>query len=58
LTLTVEATVQACVGRSLRDGIFAIARLAITQQYRKPTFAAALDHEERRLPILWRPKWR
>jgi hypothetical protein len=42
----------------LRDGIFALARLAITQQYRKPTFAAALDHEERRLPILWRPKWR
>lgn len=51
LALAVEATVQGCAGQSLRDGLVALARLAIAQQYRNPTFAAALDHEERRLPI-------
>lgn len=51
LALAVEATVQGCAGKSLRDGLLALARLAIAQQYRDPTFAAALDHEERRLPI-------
>jgi AcrR family transcriptional regulator len=51
LALAVEATVKACAGKSLGDGLLALARLAIDQQYRNPTFAAALDHEERRLPI-------
>ena len=51
LALAVEAIVQGCAGLSLRDGLLALARLAIAQQYRDPTFAAALDHEEHRLPI-------
>ncbi|MFZ9584396.1 MAG: TetR/AcrR family transcriptional regulator [Pseudohongiellaceae bacterium] len=51
LALAVEATVRDCAGKSLSEGLSALARLAIDQQYRNPTFAAALDHEERRLPI-------
>ncbi len=51
LALAVEDTVKDCAGKSLGDGLLALARLAIDQQYRNPTFAAALDHEERRLPI-------
>lgn len=51
LASSLEAAVQSCAGQSLRDGLLALARLAIEQQYRDPIFAAALDHEERRLPI-------
>jgi AcrR family transcriptional regulator len=36
---------------SLRESIASLAKLAVKQQLVKPMFAAALDHEERRLPI-------
>ena len=38
-------------GQPLEDVLHAVARLAIAQQYANPVFAAALDHEEKRLPI-------
>jgi AcrR family transcriptional regulator len=37
-------------GQSLQAAVRAVARLAVAQQYTDPTLAAALDHEERRLP--------
>jgi AcrR family transcriptional regulator len=51
LARALEAAVEAAATRSLDDGLHALARLAIEQQYRDPVYAAALDHEERRLPI-------
>jgi AcrR family transcriptional regulator len=38
-------------GATLADTLDAVAELAIAQQYADPLFAAALDHEERRLPL-------
>jgi AcrR family transcriptional regulator len=38
-------------GATLEQTLHAVARLAIEQQYANPLYAAALDHEERRLPI-------
>jgi AcrR family transcriptional regulator len=38
-------------GQPLRAVLHATARLAIEQQYASPVLAAALDHEEKRLPI-------
>ena len=38
-------------GQPLKRVLHAVARLAIDQQYASPVFAAALDHEEKRLPI-------
>jgi len=35
----------------LRDTLSGIAALLIEQQYRDPVYAAAIDHEERRLPL-------
>ncbi len=51
LAQALEEVVHANAGHSLADGLRALACLAIDQQYRDPVFAAALDHEERRLPI-------
>jgi AcrR family transcriptional regulator len=51
LASALEATVKSCAGQSLGDGLLALARLAIEQQYHDPVLAAALDHEEQRLPI-------
>lgn len=51
LASALEATVERCAGQSLSDGLLALARLAIEQQYHDPVLAAALDHEEQRLPM-------
>lgn len=51
LAQDVEAAVQAHVGRPLLQTLRALAGIAIAQQYGKPLLAAALDHEERRLPL-------
>ena len=51
LAEAVEACVAANEGRSLREALFALAELGIEQQYRRPLLAAALDHEETRLPL-------
>jgi AcrR family transcriptional regulator len=51
LAQALEGTVAASAAQTLDDGLGELARLAIDQQYRDPVYAAALDHEERRLPI-------
>ena len=51
LATALEAAVERSVRLPLAEGLGALARLAIDQQYRDPLLAAALDHEERRLPI-------
>ncbi len=38
-------------GNTLAESLGALAQLTIGQQYAKPVFAAALDHEEARLPV-------
>ncbi len=43
-------------GGSLADSLRAVAALAVAQQYANPVLAAALDHEERRLPMQPRHK--
>lgn len=51
LVQALEALVAAQDGCSLDETLQAVARLAIEQQYGDPIYAAALDHEERRLPL-------
>lgn len=51
LATALETAITASAGVSLGEGLHALARLAIDQQYQDPIYAAALDHEERRLPI-------
>lgn len=51
LVVALEAAVADSAGASLDTRLRVLARLAIEQQYRDPIYAAALDHEERRLPI-------
>jgi AcrR family transcriptional regulator len=51
LAEAVEACVAAHEGRSLYEALSALAGLGIEQQYRRPLLAAALDHEEARLPM-------
>ena len=47
----IEMLVTRLRGLDLLDGIQAMAAYAVRQQYGKPMLAAALDHEERRLPV-------
>ena len=42
--------------RSLREALLAVVDIGIAQQYARPILAAALDHEEARLPL--RPQLR
>jgi AcrR family transcriptional regulator len=51
LAESVEQTVAACEGKSLAYSINQLTELAIQQQFEQPFLAAALDHEERRLPV-------
>ena len=51
LAEAVEACVAALEGRTLHEALHALADLGIEQQYRRPLLAAALDHEELRLPL-------
>ncbi len=46
-----EALVETLVDTPLDVSLYAIAALAIRQQYGNPILAAALDHEEKRLPV-------
>ncbi len=47
----VERCVHDTAGRPLLEALQMLTAIAIRQQYRKPVLAAALDHEERRLPV-------
>jgi AcrR family transcriptional regulator len=47
----VERCVREAAGRPLVEALAKLTSVAIAQQYRKPVLAAALDHEERRLPV-------
>jgi AcrR family transcriptional regulator len=47
----VETCVREHAGRPLRATLDALADIVIDQQYRKPLLAAALYHEEQRLPL-------
>ncbi len=51
LALALEDVIAGHEGRSLDDTLHAVAQLAIEQQYSDPVYAAALDHEEQRLPL-------
>jgi AcrR family transcriptional regulator len=51
LAAALEAAVQSADGLPLEDSLRALVRVAIEQQYGQPLLAAALDHEERRLPV-------
>jgi AcrR family transcriptional regulator len=51
LAQDLEALVAQLEGKSLEESLRALAQAAVTQQFTKPLLAAALDHEERRLPI-------
>jgi len=47
----IEACVAAHASRPLQDALQALAEIGIAQQYGRPLLAAALDHEEQRLPL-------
>jgi AcrR family transcriptional regulator len=47
----VQQAVNDSAGKSLRASVAALVRVAIEHQFGQPLFAAALDHEERRLPL-------
>lgn len=47
----VDAVLAATAGASLEKTVRALAQLAVEQQYGQPLLAAALDHEEQRLPV-------
>jgi AcrR family transcriptional regulator len=46
-----EALLGRCTGQPLAATLAEVAALAVGQQYGRPLLAAALDHEERRLPL-------
>jgi AcrR family transcriptional regulator len=47
----VQQAVDDSAGKSLQASIAALVSVAIEHQFGQPLFAAALDHEERRLPL-------
>lgn len=47
----IEGCIAACQGQSLRQTLLALADIGIAQQFGRPLLAAALDHEEQRLPL-------
>ncbi len=51
LAQSIKASIEATSDLGLVPSLHALARLAIDQQYAKPLLAAALDHEELRLPV-------
>ncbi len=51
LVEAVDAVVDSMEGATLNESLLALARLAVQQQYARPLLAAALDHEEKRLPL-------
>jgi AcrR family transcriptional regulator len=55
LAQSMVALLAATQAQPLQDAVRAVARLAVAQQYGNPLLAAALDHEEKRLPAT--PRW-
>ena len=51
LATSIETCVAAHKDRSLREALLALTDIGIAQQYARPMLAAALDHEEARLPL-------
>jgi AcrR family transcriptional regulator len=51
LAQSLEQLVAQLGDQSLEEALLLIAQLAIKQQYANPVLAAALDHEEKRLPV-------
>jgi AcrR family transcriptional regulator len=51
LLTSVEQLVQELHGKDLETKLVAMCQFTIDQQYQHPKLAAALDHEERRLPL-------
>ncbi len=51
LAQQVQAMVSATAGQELDEKLSALADLAVSQQFANPVLAAALDHEEKRLPL-------
>jgi AcrR family transcriptional regulator len=51
LAQSLEQLVAQLDAQSLEEALLAIAQLAVKQQYANPLLAAALDHEEKRLPL-------
>jgi AcrR family transcriptional regulator len=51
LAAAVQRAVDDSAGQSLQASIAALVRVAIQHQFGQPLYAAALDHEERRLPL-------
>jgi AcrR family transcriptional regulator len=51
LARSLEQVVAQCSDKPLEDALLAIAQLAVKQQHANPLLAAALDHEEKRLPL-------
>lgn len=51
LAQSLEQLVAQLDTQSLEDALLAVAQLAVKQQYANPLLAAALDYEEKRLPV-------
>jgi AcrR family transcriptional regulator len=51
LCAAVEHSVQASTGKSLQQALAALVSLAVQHQFGNAVYAAALDHEEKRLPL-------
>jgi AcrR family transcriptional regulator len=51
LAASIESCVSTHQDRSLREALLALVDIGIAQQYARPMLAAALDHEEARLPL-------
>jgi AcrR family transcriptional regulator len=51
LAASIESCVAAHRDRSLREALLGLVDIGIAQQYARPLLAAALDHEEARLPL-------
>jgi AcrR family transcriptional regulator len=51
LAESVEQAVEQLLNVGLDEAVEALAVLAVRQQYADPVFSAALDHEEKRLPL-------
>lgn len=51
LCADIERCVQRSAGKSLQSTVEALARIGVQHQYEDALFAAAIDHEEKRLPL-------
>jgi AcrR family transcriptional regulator len=51
LCVAIERSVRASTGKSLQQALAALVKLAVQHQFGNAVYAAALDHEEKRLPL-------